>query len=208
MSKSVLGGVAMAALLQIAAVSLPSIAQAGVVFSDDFNGYATTLNWSPPANWTAPGPGTVDLIGTGFFDFYPANVRYVDLDGSNGLPGTIQTIASFGPGKYTLEFDLGGNTREDVSKTTVFTLGSETDSITLGMNDPMGHHSYTFTTTGGQLSFSDLAGGNQNIGNILDNVTLSTAGGVPEPATWAMMLVGFAGLGAAMRRRTRAALAA
>lgn len=30
-----------------------------------------------------------------------------------------------------------------------------------------------------------------------------SAGGVPEPATWAMMLVGFGGIGMAMRRRRR-----
>jgi hypothetical protein len=59
--------------------------------------------------------------------------------------------------------------------------------------------SYTFTTTGGQLDFADLAGGNQNIGNILDNVTLTTA--VPEPSTWAMMILGFAGLGFLAYRR-------
>ena len=36
-----------------------------------------------------------------------------------------------------------------------------------------------------------------------------TTGGVPEPATWAMMLAGFAGIGAALRRgRGRPALAA
>ena len=33
-------------------------------------------------------------------------------------------------------------------------------------------------------------------------------GGVPEPATWAMMMVGFGGLGAMMRRRRSVALAA
>ncbi|WP_394762920.1 PEPxxWA-CTERM sorting domain-containing protein [Phenylobacterium sp.] len=34
------------------------------------------------------------------------------------------------------------------------------------------------------------------------NLTLGDAnGGVLEPATWAMMLVGFGGLGAALRRR-------
>ena len=33
------------------------------------------------------------------------------------------------------------------------------------------------------------------------------AGGVPEPATWAMMLIGFGGIGLAMRRRRRPVLA-
>ena len=58
--------------------------------------------------------------------------------------------------------------------------------------------SYTFsfggtnsrTTTGGTLN---------------DNVSIDPA--VPEPATWAMMLLGFGGIGLAMRRRRRPALA-
>ena len=35
-----------------------------------------------------------------------------------------------------------------------------------------------------------------------------TSGGVPEPATWAMMLTGFGGLGALMRRRRALSVAA
>ena len=197
-----------AAVALLAGLGGAQVANAGVVFSDNFDSYAYALNWTPPANWTAPGPGTVDLIGettTGtFFDFYPGNGGYVDLDGSNNLPGTLQTIASFGAGTYTLSFDLGGNANGDVAKTTTITLGDFSQSITLDSGAPLALHSYTFTTTGGQLSFADLPGGNQNIGNILDDVTLSTA--VPEPATWAAMLVGFGGMGVAMRntRRKRA----
>jgi len=33
--------------------------------------------------------------------------------------------------------------------------------------------------------------------------TTGSGGGVPEPATWAMMLVGFAGAGMALRRGRR-----
>lgn len=38
-------------------------------------------------------------------------------------------------------------------------------------------------------------------------VIVPPTGGVPEPATWAMMLVGFAGMGAVLRRRRSAAFA-
>ena len=36
------------------------------------------------------------------------------------------------------------------------------------------------------------------------NVQITTVGGIPEPATWAMMLLGFFGLGATLRRRREA----
>ena len=194
-----------AGIIAFGLVALLSPAQAAVIFSDNFNSYAAQLNWVPPANWSAPGPGTVDLIGETTtittFDFYPGNGGYVDLDGSNGVAGTLQTLMSFAAGSYTLSFDLGGNARGDVAKTTVITLGNFTTSIMLASSDPYALRSFTFTTTGGNLIFSDLAGGDGNIGNILDNVTLSTA--VPETSTWAMMLIGFAGLGFAVRRSRR-----
>lgn len=41
----------------------------------------------------------------------------------------------------------------------------------------------------------------------LDNINVGAAnGGVPEPASWAMMLGGFGAIGAAMRRRRKAAV--
>ena len=49
----------------------------------------------------------------------------------------------------------------------------------------------------------------QDFGNQNRNYAFRIDGGVPEPATWAMMLVGFGGLGVAMRsRRRQAAVAA
>jgi hypothetical protein len=99
-----------------------------------------------------------------------------------------------------------GNARGDVDKTTTITLGNFSQSITLASSSALQLHSYTFTTTGGVLDFADLAGGNGNIGNILDNVTVMTAA-VPESSTWAMMILGFFGVGfMAYRRNNRPVL--
>lgn len=54
-----------------------------------------------------------------------------------------------------------------------------------------------FTTTGGALTFSAF-GTSDGLGGYLDDITISV---VPEPATWGMMLGGFAMVGFAARRR-------
>jgi hypothetical protein len=134
--------------------------QAAVVFSDNFNSYAAQLNCAPPANWSAPGPGAVDLIGetpTGTtFDFYPGNGGYVDLDGSNGIAGMLRTLMSFGAGSYTLSFDLGSNARGVSIRRP--SLRSAISQITLASSDPYQLRTFTFATMGGNLIFSDLAG--------------------------------------------------
>ncbi len=40
----------------------------------------------------------------------------------------------------------------------------------------------------------------------IDNIVYNAAGGVPEPAAWAMMLAGFGLVGSAMRRRSKVAV--
>ena len=40
----------------------------------------------------------------------------------------------------------------------------------------------------------------------LDDFVIATGGAVPEPSTWAMMLLGFTGIGLMLRRRRRSAL--
>ena len=47
----------------------------------------------------------------------------------------------------------------------------------------------------------DMLANNGNTGNVAANSFVT--GGVPEPSTWAMMLIGFAGLGYAGFRQTR-----
>jgi PEP-CTERM motif len=55
----------------------------------------------------------------------------------------------------------------------------------------------TYQTAGGTLDFTSISA-----------LSFQATGGVPEPSTWAMMLVGFAGLGYAGYRASRRAAAA
>jgi len=71
------------------------------------------------------------------------------------------------------------------------------------------------STPGTQLTYGNLVAGTwytfrytanmSTAGSISGNAAFYPA--VPEPATWGMMLLGFAGMGLAIRRRRRPALA-
>lgn len=52
-----------------------------------------------------------------------------------------------------------------------------------------------------------FVGGPTDIGLVGASHLLTPGGAVPEPATWVMLIFGFGGVGAVMRRRTRTALA-
>jgi hypothetical protein len=197
----------------VALVLAASAAHAGVVLSDNFNSDPQMLNWTGDSTFipvpavTSPGQPSVDLIGTGFFDFYPTNGNYVDLDGSTGSnnnpAGQLNSVLNFPAGTYTLSFDLGGNQRTSRTLTTDFFLGLDfIGSLALLPNDPLAPHSYTFTTSGGVLSFIEQGPSDQQ-GNILDNVTLSSD--VPEPATLSLLGGGLLALGFVSWRRRRAA---
>ncbi len=55
------------------------------------------------------------------------------------------------------------------------------------------------------LQFDNYLSDTVNVDAFLDNVSVNALpGAVPEPATWAMMIGGFALAGAAMRRRKTA----
>ena len=204
---------AIAASSLLGTVVLSSAASASVVLFDDFNADAQILNWSGDGVFTSDsiGGAATDLIGTGFFDFQPGNGNYVDLDGSTGgghdPAGQLTSIISFGAGAYTLTFDLAGNLRGAPAATTEVYLGTQLiASINRLSSDVFALFSFSFTSaTGGNLIFTER-GPSNNQGNLLDNVTLATrtVDAVPEPSTWALLLMGLGALAMAFRRRAQA----
>jgi hypothetical protein len=179
-----------------------SFAQAAV-FTDNFDNYPVALNWTPPAPsaWTVSN-GTVDLIGftdASSFDFLPGNGGYVDLDGSTGQSGLFSKSFSLLSGKnYALSFDLAGSQRGSTEIVDV-NFGGILGNYSLNSSDGFSLRTLNFTpSSSGIYSISFQNHGGDNVGALLDNVTVAA---VPEPETYVMMLMGLSMMGFISRRR-------
>lgn len=182
--------------------------QAAVIFSDNFdseNGGVGVTNYGGLANWDVT-KGSVDLIGNGFFDFYPGNGLYLDMDGSSIDSGgiTSKTAFNLAPGTYVLTFDLGGSQRGDTNTVRVVLGSVFSEDFTLDSSAPLGTIIRVINVGAAEsanLSFTSQDPRN-NIGLILDDVLLeSRSTDVPEPATLVLMAAGFGTLLLRSRRR-------
>jgi hypothetical protein len=187
--------------LVIAALAAVSVAaHADTIFSDNFDANAYGLN-AVPTGWTVT-DGTVDIIGPSFYSYCGAGQgKCIDLDGSTGDAGILSKSLSLDAGvQYTATFELAGNMRGG-SETGAVSFGFGGNNITYSLLSSAAFSSYQLIFTPGStgaysLSFSNAGG--DNIGALLDNVTVTA---VPEPETYAMMLAGLGLMGAVVRRR-------
>jgi len=204
---------AMAAGLSLslaAPASAVSITNGSFEFGPDPGSFTTLLNGDTSiTGWTVGGLG-VDYIGS----YWQASdgVRSIDLNGND--QGSIwQQLTGLTIGQnYTVLFDMAGNPDGGGSTkiAVVSDAGSQTDVFSFDQagntHANMGwvtqQFNFTATNTSAQLTFSSAQ--NNPFGAAIDNVRVA---GVPEPATWALMLLGFGGLGAMLRRRRSLAFA-
>ena len=182
-----------------AAMVLSAGAHAAPVYADNFDGDAQGLNVGV-TGWNLSG-GTIDVVPVGgSFHFLGAgNGNYVDLDGSTGQAGTLtQTLTGLADGNYALTFELAGNHRDGGTEATTIALsGAANTLLTPGMNDDAWYTIVGYAS-GGTLTFSFHDASADNIGSLLDNVSVTA---VPEPGSLPLMLAGIAALGFAARRR-------
>ena len=188
-------------LFAAAALMAGAAASAAPVFSDNFDNDTLGLNTTVfLGGWTVSN-GTVDTIGNpNFFDEIPGNGRYIDLDGSTSHAGVFSNSVNLAAGTtYVMTFSLAGNHRGYSADTVDVAFGSSTAQYVLNSSDALTQYSVSFTTgAGGATAFSFHNHGGDNVGALLDNVSIAA---VPEPETYAMLLAGLGALGFAARRR-------
>jgi hypothetical protein len=172
-----------------------------------FGGTHTTVSannqWSDPRSYFWPSFNALSNNGGNF----------VALDGDTTVSGSIsQTLSNLQVGKtYTLTFEWAAaqlaNRIGDITEQLKVSFGDEvqyTSILPVASQGFSGWQSVKmfFTPTAGTQTLTFLSLGTPNglpPMAVLDGASLT----VPEPGTWAMMLLGFGAIGFAMRRRKR-----
>ena len=202
-----------------AAILTGSAASADVITFDTlppgFFPTATTLTEFGYNIAYTPTPGAFGEIGAppgcspacasdGTNAFYSFNTGSLTISATDGGPISITALdaaQTFTMSDRVLDFTVTGLTEAATTVSEEFTTapGGADSFQTFNITTPGFTDLVSFTIAGvGSYPTTEFA---------VDNLVVSGAA-IPEPATWAVMLAGFGGVGAAMRSRRRTAAAA
>ena len=144
---------------------------------------------SDSVTWAAGGP---PIIGNNIFDAATFSLSFV-----NPLQAFVADMnweRRFGSVVSFAAYDALGNELERA------VLNDGTGGLASNLYTVGG--TYGFLRPTAEISRLDFSNGALGIRNLLIAETVSATGAVPEPATWAMMMLGFGGLGYTLRRKS------
>jgi choice-of-anchor C domain-containing protein len=173
---------------------------------DPGSSFVTLANGSTGVTGWVVGGDSIDYIS----NYWQAEdgSRSIDLSGlANGsIAQTFDTVAGQ---TYAVNFFLAGNPDGGTgAKLAILSANGgqqQSDTFTVTGSDSHSNmgwtaYSYGFTATGPSTTLSFASATGTPYGPALDNVSVVA---VPEPASWALMILGFGGLGAVLRRQRR-----
>jgi hypothetical protein len=202
-----------AGTLASVSASTPTVFAFDVTPLANFGNLSSTFNFSA----TQDGPATTDAAGTisttfdGSFNYYYAGPN-VTNGGVTLTTGELLLGGTFSNASFSGTAGSSGGGLEDDSLTGTVTYSSGISSTALPLATTGESFSFGFIEISPVLAVQPSGDLRSflTIGSGTFSSNLSTTGGgggVPEPAAWALMLIGLGGVGAAMRRRARLASA-
>jgi Protein of unknown function (DUF642)/PEP-CTERM motif len=191
-------------------------------FEDPSNGGVWYLNYGTetnPANYVGPSfsgwtvtTNNVDIVEQGVSGPSAAfeGSQYLDLVGYGSTGGIEQSFSTVAGRTYDLTFAYSNNPwSTTTASASVMGAGGHVDLTDVVTHDTstisnldwvVYNGAFTADSSLTTLAFLTTVGSGSG-GVMLDAVSVSSA--VPEPSTWAMMLLGFGGIGFAGYRRTK-----
>jgi hypothetical protein len=201
------------AVFLLAAVGTPAVAST-LLFEDFSGGVPGSYSGSIAGTQFGVTTASVDLLGVLNGSFFTctnnSGGNCLDLVGTTGQGGiaSVPTFTLKAGDTYTVNFGAILQGYDPGQGSTTFSVGLGTLTQNETVNGTAKQFSVSFIPTASQssaaLSFTTIIPGDQVHGAVVDRIILTDTapvGGVPEPATWAMMLVGFGGIGVAARSR-------
>jgi hypothetical protein len=126
-----------------------------------------------------------------------------DSNGDFTETGTFTLPTGIAAGSISTNFDT--NLSNNIDFGTVTLNGVKFDLSPTGQFESGSINNQPVTSGTQTLVVTGKSGGN---GSFAGTISFEVASGVPEPAAWALMIVGFGGMGAALRRRRQTGFSA